>query len=84
MVLDDLKEIVLAVFEDHEDAFLFEDDFRKVNDVPVGKLGAEGHLTDGGLGYARVLYCLILFVGLEPGRCQSLGVHVDGKRSHTS
>ena len=47
MVLDDLKEVVFAVLKDHEDAFLFEDDFRKVNDVRVGKLGAEGHLTDG-------------------------------------
>lgn len=30
--MDDLEEIVLGVFEDHEDAFTFEDDLDKMDE----------------------------------------------------
>ena len=32
MVVDDLEEIMLGVFEDHEYAFAFEDDFDKMDE----------------------------------------------------
>ena len=47
MVLDDLEEVVFAVFEDHEDAFVFEDGFDQVDHICVGEFGAEGHFSDG-------------------------------------
>ena len=33
MMMDDLKEVMLGVFEDHEDTFIFEDDFHKIDDI---------------------------------------------------
>jgi hypothetical protein len=33
MVMNDLQQVMLAVFEDHEDAFILEDDFRKVYQI---------------------------------------------------
>ena len=36
VVVDDLQQVVLAVLEDHEDTFLFEDDLYKMDDVGVG------------------------------------------------
>lgn len=65
VVVDDLEEVVFAVFEDHEDAFFFEDDLDEVDEVRVGEFGAEGYFTNGGLGEARVLNCFAFFVGFE-------------------
>jgi len=49
VVVDDLQEVVLAVLEDHEDTFVFQNDFDKVDEVWVSKFCAEGHFTDGRL-----------------------------------
>ena len=38
VVLDDLEKVMLAVFEDHEDAFVFEDDLLEVDYVEVREL----------------------------------------------
>jgi len=65
MVLDYLEEVVLGVFKDHEDAFVFEDDFDEVDHIRVGEFGAEGHFSAGGLGYASVLDYFAFFVGFE-------------------
>lgn len=46
VVVNDLQKIVLAVFEDHENAFFLQDDLNKVDQVGMVKLGAKGHLTD--------------------------------------
>ena len=46
VVLDYLQQVVLAVFEDHEDALVFEDYFHQVDHVRVGEFGAEGHFPD--------------------------------------
>ena len=35
VVMDDLKEIMLCVFKNHKDAFIFEDDFDEANDIHV-------------------------------------------------
>jgi len=49
VVVDDLQQVVLAVLEDHEDAFVFKNDFDKVDEVWVSKFCAQRHLTDGRL-----------------------------------
>ena len=74
VVLDDLEEVMLAILEYHEDAFLLQDDLGEVDDIWVRELRAEGHFPDGGLGDAGVLNLLILFVGLESGSHQLLGL----------
>lgn len=35
VVVDDLEEVMLGIFEDHEDAFVFEYDFFQLDDVGV-------------------------------------------------
>ncbi len=35
VVMDDLQEVMLGVFEDHKDAFVFQDDLDKANDIHV-------------------------------------------------
>lgn len=65
MVVDDLQEVVFTVLKDHEDAFLFEDNFDEMDQVRVGELRAESDFADGGLGKAGVLQRLALLVGLK-------------------
>lgn len=47
VMMYDLKEIVLGVFEDHEDTFIFEDDFDEADYIHVTQFGTEGHFPDG-------------------------------------
>jgi hypothetical protein len=62
VVMDDLQEVVLGILEDHEDAFVFEDDLNQADYVRVRELGAERHFPDGGLGDSRVLDLFAFFV----------------------
>ena len=62
VVMDDLEEIVLGIFEDHEDAFVFEYDFDEADHIRVAQFGTQSHLSDGRLGYAGVLGLFPLFV----------------------
>lgn len=65
VVVDDLQQVVLGVFEDHEDAFFFEQDFVKADQVGVREFGAEGHFADRGLRDTGVLEEFAFFVGFE-------------------
>lgn len=56
---------MFGIFEDDEDAFVFKDDFYRVNDVRVRQFGAKCHLSNRGLRYSGVLY-LTFLVGFEP------------------
>jgi hypothetical protein len=47
VVVDDLKQVVFGIFEDYEDALVFQDDLIGMDDVKVCKLGAESHLPYG-------------------------------------
>lgn len=47
MMVNNLQQVVLTIFENHEDAFILENDFGQVNDIGMGQLGAQGHLSDG-------------------------------------
>ena len=40
MVLDYLEQVVLCIFEDHEDALVFEDDLDEMDHVWMGQFGA--------------------------------------------
>lgn len=67
MVMNDLQEIMLAVFEYHENAVILKDSLDVPDDVYVGKLGTECHFADGGLRNAGV--CSFSFaVGLESSK----------------
>jgi hypothetical protein len=46
VVMDDLQEIMLGVFKDHEDAFVFQDDLMEFDDINMTKFGTQGHLPD--------------------------------------
>lgn len=63
----DLQEIMLGVFEDHEDALGFQDNLDQMNDVLVGQLGTQRHFADSRLGNAGVLQ-FAFFVWLESTR----------------
>ena len=65
VVVDDLQQVVLGVFEHHEDALVLENDLNQADHIVVLELRAECHFSDGGLRNARVLYLLALLVGLE-------------------
>lgn len=39
VVMDDLEEIVFGIFEDHEDALVFEDDLNQFDDIGMAQLG---------------------------------------------
>jgi len=56
---------VFGVLKDHVDAFVFEDDLDKPDDVGVAQLAAESHLAYRRLADARVCDLLALFVRLE-------------------
>ncbi len=43
----DLEEIMFAIFEDHEDAFVFEDNLHEVDKIRVRQFRAKRYLTDG-------------------------------------
>jgi hypothetical protein len=62
VVMNNLKEVMLCVFEDHEDTFTFQDDFYKPDDVYMTQLRTKGHLSDSGLGYSRVLNLLAFLI----------------------
>lgn len=70
VVVDDLKQVVLRVLEDHEDALVLEDDLDELDHIGMRQLRTKGHLPDGGLGETRVLDQLTLLVGFEPGKSQ--------------
>jgi hypothetical protein len=46
VVMDDLEEIMLGVFENHVDTLTFQDDFNKPDHIDMTQLGTEGHLSD--------------------------------------
>ena len=46
VVMDDLEEIMLGVLKDHENAFVFQDDLVKFDDINMTKFGTQGHLPD--------------------------------------
>lgn len=73
MMVNDLKQVMFRVLEDHEDAFVFEDDFNQLDDVRMIQLRAQGHFSDRGLGKARVLNQLALLIGFEPGGVSERG-----------
>jgi hypothetical protein len=62
VVMDYLEQVMLGVFENHEDTFTFQDDFHESDDIYMTQLGAESHLSDCGLGYSRVLNLLAFLV----------------------
>lgn len=62
VMMNNLQEIMLGVLEDHEDTFVFEDDFDETNDIDVTQLGTEGHFPDCGLGDPCVLDLLSFLV----------------------
>ena len=62
MVMNDLEEVMLSIFEHHEDTFTLQDNFHKSDDIYMTQLGAQGHLSYGGLGYSRVLDLFALLV----------------------
>lgn len=62
VMMNDLQEIMLGVLEDHEDAFVFENDFDETNHVHVTQLGTEGHFPDCRLGDSCVLDLLAFLV----------------------
>jgi hypothetical protein len=62
MVMNDLEEIMLRIFENHEDTFTFQDDFDESDDIYMTQLGTEGHLADGGLRDSCILDLLALLV----------------------
>jgi hypothetical protein len=45
VVVNDLEQVVFGIFEDYEDALVFQDDFIGMYDVEVCKLGAKSHLA---------------------------------------
>jgi len=47
MVVNDLEQVVFAIFEDHINAFVLEKDLNEMYDVGMGKFCAERHLTNG-------------------------------------
>ena len=65
-MVDDLEQVMLGVLENHEDAFVFENDLDQIDDVWVGKFGTQSHLTTSGLRYASVLDHFTFLVWLEP------------------
>lgn len=70
MVVDDLEEIMLGVFKDHEDAFAFQNDFDKMYERWVGEFRAQGHFADSGLRDAGVLqFALFIRLELLDGKC---------------
>lgn len=40
VVVNDLEQVVLAIFEDHEDTFVFENNLSKVHKIGMRQLGA--------------------------------------------
>lgn len=62
MVVNDLEEIMLGIFENHKDTFTFQYDFDESDDIYMTQLGTEGHLPDGGLRDACILNLLAFLV----------------------
>jgi hypothetical protein len=60
--MDDLKEVMLGVFEDHEDAFVFQDNFYEPDDIHMAQFRTEGHLSDGRLRDACILNLLAFLI----------------------
>ena len=46
VVMDDLQEIVLCIFEDHKDTFVLKDNLVEADDIYMTQLGTKGHLPD--------------------------------------
>ena len=46
VMVDDLQEVMFGVLEDHENAFVFQDDFNKLDYIHMTQLRAEGHFSD--------------------------------------
>ena len=65
VVVDDLKQVVLAVLKDHEDAFVFENNFDQMNEVRMREFGAQRHLTNSRLREASVLDIITFLLRLE-------------------
>lgn len=49
VVMDDLQEVVLCIFENNEDTFVFKDNLRCVNNIWMCQLRAQSHLSYGRL-----------------------------------
>lgn len=67
VVMNDLEQVMLGIFEHHEDALVFQNDFLQLHNVWMVQLRAQGHFPNGRLRQARVLNDLSLFVRLESG-----------------
>lgn len=45
MMMDDLEQVMLRVFEHHEDTFVFQDDLDQSDDIHVTEFGTQCHLS---------------------------------------
>ena len=63
--MNDLKQIMLCVLENHEDALILEHNLTELNDIVMMKLTAETHLADSTLRDTRVADLLALLVRLK-------------------
>jgi hypothetical protein len=65
VVMNNLKQIMLCVLENHKDALILQHNLAKTNDIVMVKLAAQTHLTDSTLRDARVADLLAFLIRLE-------------------
>lgn len=62
VVMDDLEQVMLGIFKDHENTFILQNDFDQANDIDVTQLGAQCHLTNSRLRYSGILDLFSFFI----------------------
>ena len=65
MVVDDLQQVMLGIFKDHENTLRLQDDLDQVDQELIRQLGAKCHFSDCRLGDASILQFRAFFVRLE-------------------
>ena len=80
--MDNLKQVMLGIFEDHEDAFRLEDDLDQGDNVVVGKLGTKCHFSYGRLRNTGVAQ-LSVFVWFESAPNQPEPLQPQAPLDHT-